>query len=195
VTQNHDTCFERLISGLRAGEEAAAAEFFERYGPLMESLATGHLASGMLRRVGPEDVVQSACRTFLRRVRGGEFEVKARDSLWNLLCAITLAKVRNQVRYHQAGKREVGREVRPRVHDGQTTVEVPGGGPTPAEAAAFADQFRPLLDELDEEERRIVLLKLEERTNDEVAKALGSSERTVRRILKRIESRLADAFE
>ncbi len=41
----------------------------------------------------------------------------------------------------------------------------------------------------------MVDLKLQEHTNEEAARLLGCSERTVRRILKRVQSRLTRAFE
>jgi len=189
--------WRHLIQGLRAGDEEAAAEFYRHYGPLLENLAAAHLASGLLRRVGPEDVAHSACRTFLRRIQGGQFTIGAGDNLWNLLCAITLAKARKKARFHLARKRGVGREVHPRTVDGEerASLQIPGSGPTPEEAAEFADQFRHLLDRLEEEERRIVLLKLEQRTQEEIAAAVGISERTVRRLLRRVEAKLTEVFE
>jgi RNA polymerase sigma factor (sigma-70 family) len=62
--------------------------------------------------------------------------------------------------------------------------------PTPEESAAFADQLQSVLDALDEEQRQIILLRLEEYTMEEIATRQGCSERTVRRILKRVQSRL-----
>jgi len=191
-----DAHWQRMIAGLRAGDDEAATDFYARYGPLLENLAAAHLASGILRRVGPDDVANSACRTFLRRIRGGQFSIGARDNLWNLLCAITLAKARKKARFHLARKRAVAREAHPRAADDEEPVaRVPVGGPSPEEAAAFADQFRHLLERLDDEERRIVLLKLEQRTQEEIAAALGVSERTVRRILRRVEERLTEVFD
>jgi hypothetical protein len=55
--------------------------------------------------------VQSACFTFLRRVRGGEFQLEDSEGLWRLLCAITLAKVHKQTRFHLRQKRGLGQEV------------------------------------------------------------------------------------
>lgn len=188
-----DAYWEGLIAGLYAGDERAATEFYMHFGPLLEGLAARHLASGMRRRVGPEDVAHSACRTFLRRIQGGQFELQARDSLWNLLCAITLAKARKKARFHLADKRGLGREVHaaPDEDGAGDYLEPASAGPTPAEAAAFADQFSHLLSGLDEEERQIVLLRLEDRTQVEIATAMGMSERTVRRLMKRVEERLA----
>ena len=62
-------------------------------------------------------------------------------------------------------------------------------GRVPEEAAAFADQFHYLLESLDQEERQIVLLRLEDRTQVEIAAAIRTSERTVRRLMKQLEER------
>jgi RNA polymerase sigma-70 factor, ECF subfamily len=67
-------------------------------------------------------------------------------------------------------------------------------GPSPEEQAEFAEQFQVLLESLEEEERQIIDLKLQECTQDEIAERLGISERTVRRILKRVQSKLARVF-
>ena len=107
------------------------------------------------RRVGPEDVAHSACRTFLRRIHGGEFELSGRDKLWNLLCAITLAKARKKARFHLADKRDVDHETRPtasqveRGDDPAAGIAAPA--PTPEDAAAFADQFEHVMSAMDDE--------------------------------------------
>ena len=51
------------------------------------------------------------------------------------------------------------------------------------------------MDSFSDEERRIVELKLQERTNDEVAALVGCSERTVRRILKNVQASLEKSIE
>jgi RNA polymerase sigma-70 factor, ECF subfamily len=188
--------WQRLIAGLRAGDGRVVQDFCDQYGGPLHRLADKHLAPGLRRRVGPEDVVQSACRTFLRRAKGGEFHLVDSESLWRVLCAITLTKVREQARFHRRQKRGLDQEQpMPSSGDSRPGFDPVDPNPSPAEAAAFADQFQQLLGSLDEEERRIVELKLEDCTNDEVAERLGSSERTVRRVLKRLQSRLERAFE
>jgi RNA polymerase sigma factor (sigma-70 family) len=113
------------------------------------------------------------------------------------LCAITLAKIREQARFHLRRKRGLDQEVQPVSGDasGRLGYDPVDPNPSPAEAAEFADQFQQLLAGMDEEERQVVDLKLQEHTNDEVAQRLGCSERTVRRILKRVQARLTRAFE
>src|SRR5438874_542399 len=190
--------WQRLIQGLRSGDRLIVQEFCEQYGALLQRLAERHLSEGLRRRVGAEDVVQSAYRTFLRRAQAGEFQLDDSEGLWRLLCAITLAKVRELARFHRRQKRGFDQEV-PVGRHASGTSELPfdpvDPRPSPAEAAEFADQFEQVMASLDEEERRFVDLKLQQCTNLEVAARLGCSERTVRRILKRVQSRLERAFD
>ncbi len=192
MLENEDR-WQRLIQGLRTGDRLIVQEFCEQYGGLLERLAERHLSEGLRRRVGAEDVVQSAYRTFLRRAQAGEFQLADSEGLWRLLCAITLAKVRELARYHGRQKRGFEQEVP--LGKSEEPFGLVAPGPSPAEAAEFADQFQQLMASLDEEERRFVDLKLQQCTNLEVAARLGCSERTVRRILKRVQSRLESAFQ
>src|SRR5439155_16100737 len=126
----------------------------------------------------------------------GEFQLADSEALWRLLCAITLTKVREQVRFHQRRKRGLDQEVQPEAESrpGAAHFEPVDPGPSPAEAAEFADQFQQLMASLDDEERQLVDLKLQQYTNEEAAERLGCSERTVRRLLKRMQDRLERAF-
>jgi len=189
------------IRELVAGNELVMYEFWCEYAPGLERLAQSRMAPALQRRVGAEDVVQSVCRTFFRRAQQGEFKLEASESLWRLLCAITLTKVRQHARFHFREKRGVNREVAL----GSSTDTNPGRvepaapeGVSHEEALAFADQMYFLLGKLNDEERQIVEGKLEGLTHDEVATRLGCSERTVRRLLERVQDRwsreLQDSF-
>jgi RNA polymerase sigma-70 factor (ECF subfamily) len=186
--------WQSWVRRLACGDDEVVNEFWGQYGDRLQGLAAKFLTSKLYRREGPEDVVQSVCRTFLRRAKEGQFELADRDSLWRLLCAITVAKVREKARYHGRQRRSFERE---RPLDGSRVGAVPVEAfePTPAEAAEFADELRGLLDEMDEEEREVVLLRIEEYTYPEIAERLGRSKRTVRRILKRVQSRLQRMLE
>src|SRR5262249_7477781 len=102
--------WQRLIQGLRQGDAHAAQQFWDEYGEMLHRLADKPLGEGVRPRIGPEDVAQPACRTFLRRARGGEFQLPDSTSLWRLLCAITLTKVREQTRYHLRKRRSLDQE-------------------------------------------------------------------------------------
>lgn len=189
--------WERLVQGFRAGDQQIFQEFWNEYSPQLHKIAEKHLADKLRRRIGPEDVVQSACRTFFRRIQGGMLELSDSESLWRLLCAITLTKVREQARFHLRRKRGLDQEIQAASATDSSSEGFPftAPGPSPAALAEFADQLQNLLASLDEEERQIVDLKLQEFTHEEVAQKLGLSERTVRRIFKRLQAKLARAFK
>jgi RNA polymerase sigma-70 factor (ECF subfamily) len=189
--------WESVIRGLREGDPRVVRDFCLQHGAMLERLANRHLAHGMRRRVEPEDVVQSVCRTFLRRVKEGEFQLPDAESLWRLLCAITLSKVREQTRFHLRQRRSLAQETPLADDDGSSNpgfVVVDRGLP-PDEQVAFADQFEKLLASLDDEERQLVDLRLQQLDNDQIAARLGCSQRTVRRLLGRLESRLLRTLE
>jgi RNA polymerase sigma factor (sigma-70 family) len=186
-----------MIEGLRRGEPAAVRAFCDRYAASLERLADRHIAPALARRFGPDDVVQSVCRTFLRRIHGGQFALDSGESLWRLLCAITLTKVRSKARYHLRQKRGLQREAHP-----ESVSWEEGGGafrptapePGPDDQVAFAEAFEQLLTELDAEERRIIDLRLQDQTHAQIAAAMGISQRTVRRILSRLRSQFEEAL-
>jgi len=182
-----------MLTALRDGDSLAVARFIREYGPLLERIAEKHMAAGLKRRVGADDVAQSVCRTFVRRAGIGEFQIPDAESLWSLLVAITVTKVREQARFHRRQKRDSGREqhldsVTP---SGEAKVPTPvSAEPTPADVAEWSDQFEKLLGELDAEERKIVEYRLAGHTHEEIATKMDCSERTVRRLFKRLQERL-----
>lgn len=183
---------------LLEGDEQVVGEFWRDYGERLQRLAENHLSSRLKRRVGADDIVQSVCRTFFRRAQIGQFELADSDALWRLMCAITLTKVRQSVRFHGRQKRNLGQEQGlngPAGESAFTLREFVHAGPTPDEAAVFVDELEQLMAGLDDEEQRIVELKLQQCTNQEVAEQIGCSERTVRRMIKRVQSRLRDVLK
>jgi RNA polymerase sigma factor (sigma-70 family) len=179
--------------GLAEGDNQVAAEFWNRYGGRLHRLAQKNLAGRLQQRLGPEDVVQSVCRTFFRRIKAGEFKFDDSDSLWRLLCAITLTKIRLNVRFHLRQKRGVDQEQSIEAASDYSRApmhQLRAHEPSADELVEFEEQLENLLSGLDIEEQQMVELKLQHCTNHEIAQHLGCSERTVRRILKRIQSRL-----
>ena len=64
--------FAALMARLRAGEDAAAREVFERFAGRLIGLARGQFNQLLARKVDPEDVVQSAYKSFFVRHRAGK---------------------------------------------------------------------------------------------------------------------------
>ena len=184
--------WDRMIQGLREGDRDVCTDFWSQYGPMLEGIAQRQISSNLQRRVGADDVVQSACRTFFRRVSDGQFDLPDSDSLWRLMCAITLTKARRAARNQNRQKRGMDREqyidAAPVTQSG-SGFQVPGNEATPIQAAEMADQLQAVLAGLGEQECQILDLKLQQHTNDEIAAKIGCSERTVRRLTKKIQDR------
>lgn len=187
--------WNRLISGLRDGDSVACGDFWNQYGQMLEAVASRQLSARIQQRVGPEDVVQSACRTFFRRMSDGQFELPDADALWRLMCAITMTKARKVARDQSRQKRGVNREQplrAPNPAGESVQFDLAGDGSTPLQAAVVADQLQHLLSVLSTEECRVLDLKLQQFTNDEIATEIGCSERTVRRLTRKIQERWQD---
>ncbi len=185
--------WDALVSGLREGRPAALRAFVERFSPALERIARRAIQPAMRRRFGPESVAQSVCRTFLRRAGDGQFQLTDPDSMWSLLCAIALTKVRERTRYHRRRRRHVDRE-EPVAAEAADARDVVDPAPTPEELAAFEDTFSSLVASLDDEERQILARRLDGRGQAEIASELGCSQRTVRRRLAELETRLRATF-
>lgn len=194
---HEDDDWVRLIDGLISGDEGILREFHQKFGPMLHGIADSRLAPSMRSRFDADDVVQSVFRTFFRRAQVGYFKFEDNQRLWNLMCAITLTKLREKARFHTRQSRSVKREqsVADAGEAASTRSEIASSQPTPADNVEFADAFEALLSSLDEAEQKLVDLKLQDLTNDEVAEALGVSERTVRRMLHRMQEKIEGALE
>jgi RNA polymerase sigma factor (sigma-70 family) len=178
-----------LMARWRQGDQEAARQLFRRYAERLYALAKSRLSSRMARHVDPEDVVQSAYRSFFSGARAGRFALRRSGDLWRLLAAITLHKLRRQVERHTTGKRDVGREGAP-ADASEAPEAAPDREPTPEEAAALLDTLESLFRGLDPAQRRMVELRLQGFGLDEIAAQVGRSERTVRRLLELVKERL-----
>jgi RNA polymerase sigma-70 factor (ECF subfamily) len=183
--------FDSLIARLRAGDERAAEEVFRRYTRRLVALARIQLRDGVRRKVDPEDVVQSAYRSFFRRQRAGQFKLDNWDNLWGILAVITLRKCGNRVRYFHQARRDVHREVPLRAsQEARAAWEAIARDPSPSEAVVLAETVQRMMSNLEPHERDIVSMHLQGYAIAEISNEVRYAERTVRRTLERIRKRL-----
>jgi RNA polymerase sigma-70 factor (ECF subfamily) len=184
--------FDDLLARLRLKEAAAEEELYARYVQRLVGLAWGQFDGRQRVKADPEDVVQSAFQSFYERVGRGEFELSGWDGLWGLLALITLRKCRDRRKRLSAQKRGVAGE-----HGWSHAVEADqpahfDGEPTPEQAAVLRETVESWLSMLATAERSIVELGLQGVEDDEIARRLMRSQRTVRRVRQRVEERLAE---
>src|SRR5438270_11395293 len=102
--------FADVMARLRNGDDQAATEVFQRYMNRLLVLARQQFDAVLRRKVDPEDVVQSAYKSFFLRYGEGKLEVQDWRNLWSLLTMITVRKCLDRVEYHRAERRDVRRE-------------------------------------------------------------------------------------
>jgi RNA polymerase sigma factor (sigma-70 family) len=187
-----DDTFSRVMARLRFGEDVAAREVFERFVGRLVAMARGRFNRLLARKVDPEDVVQSAFKSFFVRHRAGRLTVGDWDGLWSLLALITLRKCADRVEYFLADRRDASREA-----TGPTSgdepyawLAAPDREPRPEEAAILAETVEHLFREVNVHERPILELSLQGYTAPEISARLGRAERSVRRLRERIRKRL-----
>src|SRR5882724_5195724 len=136
-------------------EGEAARAIFERFTRRLIGLARGQLDARLRHKIDPEDVVQSAYKSFFLRYGEGALAAEGWDGLWGLLTRITLRKCADRVRYYRAERRDIGREAGApaREDDPEPWRDIVGHEPTPDHAAVLAETVEHLLEGLDEDER------------------------------------------
>jgi RNA polymerase sigma factor (sigma-70 family) len=158
------------------------------------SFARSRMSATTRRIYDEEDAANSAFRSLCRGIEAQRFpEISDRGNLWALLVVITSRKIANQFRYEHQQKRNVNQTLNETMlqpaHglDSPLLQSLPSKEPTPAFAAEVADMSEHLMAKLEEPElQRIVLLKLEGHTNEEVADVMNVTRRTIQRKLERI---------
>src|SRR5262252_9578425 len=123
--------FAEFLSRLQARDDAAAQELFGRFTHQLIGLALRHIDAGLRHKVDPEDVVQSAYKSFFYRYGRGNLEVVNWDSLWGLLTLIAVRKCAEQAAYHRAQRRDTAREVSPPDGEAVPWLDPFGREPTP----------------------------------------------------------------
>jgi RNA polymerase sigma-70 factor (ECF subfamily) len=188
-----DAPFDDLMQRLRGGDEQAAQDIFQRFARRLIGLARKQLDGKLRAKVDPEDVAQSALRSFFVHHAEGQYELDNWDALWSLLTVITLRKCGYQTRHFRTAGRDVRREQSPRdgaEDDSSSSFVAISGEPTPSEAYRLAETVEILLREMDERDRPILLLGLQGLSTPEISAQIGRAERTVYRALERIRVKL-----
>lgn len=180
------TTDQELLDRFKAGSESAARELFDKYCERLMSLARRRIGQRMASRLDPEDVVQSAFRTFFVHARNDEFRFQGGDDMLRLLVRITVNKALRQIAYHRAAKRDPHQEAGQGTSSLDPLADVIAGDPTPAAEVALIEEFEIFLRKLTPFERDVLERKIAGHSSAEIAEQLGSYERKIRRVLERV---------
>ena len=181
----------RLIGHLRAGEDAAAREIFERFTGRLVALACHQVDALVQHQVDFEGMAPSAGKSFFLREREGPPRAEKWDGLWGLLTLLTLRQCADRVEHFPAGKRDARPDVAAAPgQDDDAWRESIDREPTPMEAAMLHETIKHLHRQLTVPERLIFQLSLQGYTAREIGQRLGRAEHSVRRLRDQIRRRL-----
>jgi RNA polymerase sigma-70 factor (ECF subfamily) len=184
--------FVKFLTRLRQGDDEAAAQVFELYAARLIDLAHSRLSDGVRRKLDPEDVLQSALKSFFIRVREGKISLSDWDGLWTVLVVITLRKCRKQIVYYRRARRDISREDYAGAEgtEWRLDYEAIARDPSSEEAALLVETLEQALSGLDDADRQVVLQMLGGSKPAHVSVLLGITQRRVYRVLERVRSRL-----
>lgn len=182
--------FASLQWRLRSGEDIAAREVFDRYACRLVALARRQFDRRLATRVDPEDVVQSAFKSFFVRHRKGVLQFGDWEEIWNYLALVTLRKCVDRVDYFRAQRRDVRREVSTSEGSTPPWQLALDREPRPEEAAALSEAIERLWQAVDVDDRAILELSLQGYTAVEIARELGRALRSVQRVREQIRKRI-----
>lgn len=167
---------------------------FNRYAERLMRVAANRLSPRLQAKVSPEDVVQSAFKSFFRRQSEFHFDDEQADGLWGLLVVITLRKCAKWSDVFGAAKRDVRHELF--LHGADSSVgqwhKLISQEPAPEEAAMLAEMVEWLMSRLEPRQRQIISLRMQGYELEEIAQQVQSSRRTVCRVIAEAKSRLQD---
>src|SRR6478672_10802124 len=160
-----DTEVAALVARLRAGDQTALAELFDKHRDKLRRMVQLRLDHRLAGRVSASDVLQEAYIDALKRVE--HYFDKPDQSFFGWLRLVVGQRLADVHREHLAQKRDVGQEVA--IHRGGPGADsaclaacLLGSGTSPSNAAARGESFGKLeeaLDQMDPVDREVLALR------------------------------------
>jgi RNA polymerase sigma factor (sigma-70 family) len=187
-----DVDFAALIEKARLGDEAAVAALLGRFEPEVRTMVRVRLPRVLRNQLDSMDIVQAVWTSVFARPDDvarfadvGQFR--------GFLAGVARNKVYEEHRRRTRTKKyDLGREERLYVRKGERDVprEVASPDATPSEEVQAEERLDQLTRGRPLEEVRVVQLRRQGLTFDEIAQRLGISERSVRRVIESIRERM-----
>lgn len=180
------TEFQELFARIKQGSEEALQEFLERFGRQLYREVRRRLNRRLRTKFDSEDFVQDVMKSFWSARVDLEFECP--EQLITYLLSMARNKVVSEGRRRlQSDKRSILRECAS--FDERRDVPPEGSRLTASEVAIVHEEWSELTNTLPDYYSKILQLRLDGKTIEEIAQETGKHERTVRRVLQRIASR------
>lgn len=188
--------FLDLMRRVRERDERAAEELYQKYGCHILKVVRRRLHQPLRTRFDSTDFLQSVWTTFFAdAARAGTFE--SPKELIGFLVKVAVRKVAGAYRRGlQTAKDQLHRERslddRPRDgDDGSLQNFVAGSDPTPSQEAVAHERWQRLLDGQPAVVRHVLILRREGYTNEEIARMMHVTPKTIQRLLRRLKEQFS----
>jgi RNA polymerase sigma factor (sigma-70 family) len=195
--------FSVLIEQAQNGDQRAIETLWNHYYSKLKAAVRQRVKSIPVLMSDSSDLASTALHGFFHRALiDKEFDLRSPNAVWKLIQLITTRHVNDQLKRLKAQKRcgkvpagaedfESNLEINSQSHSYGRRVEesqVIDSNGTSAEAEFdYLELLDRLLESVDDKRAgQVILLRLENRSNAEIAEMLGLSLRTVQRILKQL---------
>jgi len=163
--------FTELIERVRSGDEHAASQLVKEFEPVVRRELRFRLRDSRARlELESMDISQSVLSNFFVRVATRQYDLKEQGDLVRLLVTMTRNKVAEQLR-NQHRQRRDSRRTRGGVED----MPLASADPTPSRVVAGREILQLVRQSLNGEERRLVDLRCQGLSWEEIADSLGGS--------------------
>ena len=163
--------FTELIERVRSGDEQAASQLVQEFEPVVRRELRFRLWDSRARReLDSMDISQSVLTNFFVRVATCQYDLKERSDLVKLLVTMTRNKVAEELRSQHRQRRDSRRTVL-----GVERMPLASADPTPSRVLAAKEILQLVRQSLSGEERRLVDLRCQGQSWEEIANSLGGS--------------------
>jgi len=187
-----DLDFADLIARVRAQDEAAIAVLLSRFEADVRTMVRVRLPRALRNQFDSMDFVQAVWQSVLVRKGDDVGDFADAGKFRGFLAAVARNKVFEEHRRRTSMKYDLNREERLYVRRGERDVprEVRAPDPSPSESAQAGERLDQLIEGRSDHEKRVVELRRQGLTYEEVAEKLGCNERSVRRVIGELRSRM-----
>ncbi len=188
-----DIEFAGLIARVKEGDEAAIGRLIDRFGPEVRMMVRRRLPARLRSQFDTVDFTQVVWQSVIADCRERSEAFRDPRHLLGFLAGVVHNKVAHEYRRRtRTRKYDIGREEPLYVRRGDRVVprELPADDPTPSEAVQAGDRMDQLTAGRSPTEVRIIELRREGLTIDEVAARLELHEKAVRRVINSLRARL-----
>jgi RNA polymerase sigma factor (sigma-70 family) len=185
--------FADLMESARLGDEAAVAAVLDRFEPEVRTMVRVRLPKVLRSELDSMDIVQAVWTSVFTANTEDVARFADAGQFRGFLAGVARNKVNEA---HRRGTRtkkyNLRREERLYVRKGERDIprDVPASDPTPSEEVQADDRLDQIIRGRTPDEVRVVDLRRQGLTYDEIAGRLGTSERSARRVIESIRERM-----